>query len=113
MGRDHRRDLLATRDPLTATDEHFLKVTVKRVDVFDVAALAVSVPHDNDVAPAQMNVTGENYNAVAGTVNRIAQIGVAAASAVPILAHGSARPETPRLVVAFRFGLADREITAV
>src|SRR5436190_11271210 len=113
VGRAHRGDLLATRDPLTATDEHFLKMTVKGVDVFHVAALAVSVPHDYDVAPAKMNVAGENHNAVSGAVNCVAQIGVAAASAVPIFAHVSAGSEPARFVITFRFGFADGEIEAV
>jgi len=50
VGCPHRRDLLAARDPLAARDEHFLQVTIKRVDVFHVPALEIGVPHDNDVA---------------------------------------------------------------
>jgi len=44
-----------------------------------------------------MNVAGKDHDAVAGAVNRVAQIGVAAANAVPIFAHVAARPEAARL----------------
>src|SRR6185437_16745031 len=113
VGRAHRRDLLAARDPLTAANEHFLEVAVERVDIFHVAAIAISVPDDDDVSPAQMNIASKNHDAVAGGVDRIAEIGVAAANSVPIFADVTAGPEPTRLVVTFRVWLTDGKIEPV
>src|SRR2546421_12758909 len=84
VGRAHGRDLLAAADPLTPAHHHFLEMAVERIDIFHVAALAIRVPHDDDVSPTQVNVTGEDDDSVADAVNRISQISVAAADAVPV-----------------------------
>src|ERR1041385_2635443 len=99
VGRSHRRDLLPARDPLSAADEHFLEMAVERIDVFHVAAIPISVPENDHVSPAQMDIARKNHDAVAGGVDRIAQIGVATADAVPIFPDVAAGPKTTRLVV--------------
>src|SRR2546423_12916125 len=90
VGRTHGRDLLAAADALTPAHHHFLEMAVERVDVFHVAALAISVPHDNDISPTQVNVAGEDDDSIANAVNRISQIRVAAPDAVPVFTHVAA-----------------------
>src|SRR5580765_6956095 len=109
----HGRDLLAAADPLPAADQHRVQVPVKGVDIADVAIFAVSVADDDHISPTQVDIARENNNAVANAVDRVAQIGVATADAVPIFTDMAAGPETTRFVVAFRLRLPNREIKTV
>ena len=60
-----------------------------------------------------MTIARKNDNAVSDTVNRIAQIRVATADPIPILAQMTLGPETARLVISLRIRLPDREIETI
>src|SRR5438067_8188496 len=103
MRSPHRRDLLAASDPLTAAHQHRIKVAIKRVDIAYVAVFTIGVPDDDHIPPAQMDVPGKDHNPISDAVNRIAQIGVATADAVPIFTDVAAGAESASLVVPFGF----------
>src|SRR5204863_4430770 len=109
----HGRDLLPARDPLAPADQHRVEVAVKGVDIAHVAVLAISVPDNDHISPAQMNVAGKDHDAVADTVDRVAQIGITAAHSVPIFTYVATGPEPAGFVIAFRFRFADGEIETV
>ena len=59
------------------------------------------MPDDDDVAPAHLVVLSKDDDAMRGAADRVAQIGVAAAFAVPVFAEMSVVPESARDVKAF------------
>src|SRR4051812_48155876 len=98
VGGSHGRDLLPPADALPAADEHRIQMPVKRIDVSNVAILPIGMAHDDHVPPPEVDVPRKHHDAVSDAENRVFQIGVAAANAVPIFADMASRPETARLV---------------
>src|SRR6266480_1651672 len=113
VGVTHRRNLLSAANGLSAMHQHLLHMAIKRIDVLNRSSFTKSVAHNDHVAPALMTIARKNYYAVADAVNWIAQVGVAAANAVPIFAQMSLRPETARLVITLRVRFPDGEIKSV
>src|SRR3977135_686987 len=105
--RAHGRDLLAARDRLAAPNRHAVKMSIESVDIFEVAVLAIGVPHDDHVPPPHVTIARENNNPVADAVNRISQIGVATTNPVPVFAQMSLCAESARLVINLRIRFAD------
>ena len=58
------------------------------------------MPDDDDIAPPGAEIARINDEAVGGHVDRVAQVGIAAADAVPVFAKVPIRAEAARLVVA-------------
>src|SRR5439155_21187689 len=92
MRRSDSADLLATRHALAITNQHRIEMPVKSIDRFQISFLAECVADDDDVAPAEMHIAREHHHTIADAVNRIAQIAVAAADAVPIFAEMTVGP---------------------
>ena len=84
-----RRDLLPPFNRLPAMNKNFLKMPVKRIDVAHAAAVAIGVPDNDHVPPALVTIARKNNDPIADAIHRIAEIGVAAAHAVPVLAEMS------------------------
>src|SRR5688572_21015709 len=111
-------ELLAAREPLTDADVDAIEVRVQGLDDALAAAAAAAIAHAmhdaHDVAPAAAMIGGLDHAAVGDDEDRIAEIAVAAASAVPVRAEVRAlAPERLRVVVAVGVGRADRKIEAV
>lgn len=110
-------ELLAALEFLAYFDEHFVKVAVEGIHVFDFAAggIPVGVADDGNVAPALADVVGEGDDAACAGVDGIAKIGIAAAAAVPIFTEvcGRAQAEATSFVVASGIRFADGEVKAV
>src|SRR6266852_144153 len=94
--RAHRPDLLAPRYPLAAMHKDPIEMAVKGVDIFNAAAFTISMSHDHDVSPAHVTIAREHNDTIGNTIDRIAQVGVAAAASVPILPRMSMRLEAAR-----------------
>ncbi len=88
-------------------------MSVKRIDIFHGAIFAERVPDDDDIAPAHVTIARKNDDAIANAINRVTQIGIAAADSVPVFTEMAVRTEAARLVITLRVGLADWEIKAV
>ena len=84
-----RGDLLPAFYSLTAANQNFLEMAVKRVDVAHRSSFAERVPDNDHVPPALMTIARKNNDAVADDVNWVAEVGVTATNAVPILAEMS------------------------
>src|SRR6202011_5452253 len=82
----YRGNFLPTRHGLAAMDEHRVHVAIKRIDILDHPIFTITVAHDHDVAPAHVTIPRENHHPIANTVNRVAEVGVAAANSIPIFA---------------------------
>src|SRR5581483_3027344 len=111
--RSHGGNLLATSHGLAFANKNVEKMPIKGIDRSNRAALAVTVPHDDDVAPAHMTVPRKNDQTVANAINRVAQIGVAASDAVPIFSKMSVRTKPARLIITLRIGSPDRKIESI
>ena len=83
------RNLLPAPHRLAAMNKNFLKVPVKRIDVAHAAAVAIGVPDNDHVPPALVTIARKNNDPIADAIHRIAEIGVAAAHAVPVFAEMS------------------------
>ena len=91
-------------------------MAVEAVHGFDRVAFrrfAEGVAHHDDVPPAHVHVPGQHDDPGAAGVDRVAQVGVAAAVAVPVVAEMAVGCHAARLVVADGVGFADGEIEAV
>ena len=86
---------------------------VKSIDRFQISFLAECVADDDDIAPAEMHIAREHHHTVADAVNRIAQIAVAAADAVPIFAEMTVGPVAACLVIALRVRFSDGKIETI
>src|SRR5205085_12119685 len=84
-----RGDLLTPLHRLTAANQNFLKMAVKRIDIAHASAVAERVSDNDHVPPPLMTIARKNDDTVADGVNWIAKVGVAATNAVPILAQMS------------------------
>ena len=93
--------------------EKLVEVAVEGIDVADGAAFIIGVAQDDDVAPAEFVIDGEDDDAVADGINGIAEIGVAAAGAVPVLAQVAVRAKAARFVIISGVGDADGEVEGV
>src|SRR5579864_5292916 len=89
VGVSERRDLLAAPHRLTAMHHNRQQMSVERIDAARHAAIAICVTNDDYISPALVTITCEHDHAVANAVDRIAQIGVAAANSIPIFAEMS------------------------
>src|SRR5580704_15762198 len=108
-----RCDLLAPPNALSALNQDFIEMPVKRIHVARSQSIAISMAHDDNVPPALMAVACENDDAIADTINRIAKIGVATADSVPIFTEMSVRTKTARLVIAASVRFADGHVESV
>ncbi len=82
----HAGDEFVALHELAHVDAEIEQVAVKRIDVFRLAVLEIRAADDDDVAPAEPVVFGKGDDAIGCGINRVAEIGVAAADAVPIFA---------------------------
>ena len=97
-------------------DQERVQMSVERVDGFDGVAfggLAEAVADHDDVPPAHVHVPRQDDDPVAGAVDRIAQVGIAAAVAVPVVAQVPVGGKAARLVVAVGVGPAHGEVEAI
>lgn len=85
VGGAHRPNLFAAPDDLARPHEHGVEMTEESVIRFRFATLFKLVAHDHDIAPAGVRVAGEGHLAVGNTVDRIVEIAVPAAGAIPVL----------------------------
>src|SRR4029453_6286174 len=104
-----RRDLLIAPDRLSAMDQDVAEMPVERIDRAHASAFAVGVSDNDHVPPALVAIACENNNAIANDVNRIAQIGIAAANSVPIFTHMPVRSIPARFVVTTRLPFPARK----
>ena len=96
----HGADELAFLDEIVQFHEALVQMRVKTVHHGDAAVcFAKHVPHEDAVSPADADVLGENDDAAPDGVNGVAEVGIAAAVAIPILAHVAVGPVTARFVV--------------
>src|SRR3954468_19123575 len=109
----HRGDLLAARYALAASDQHGVEVAVKGVDVFHAPAFAIGVPHDDNVAPPQVDVAGKYNDAVTDAVNGVPKVGIPAPNSIPVFPKMSVRTKAAGFVVTFRLWFSDWKIEAV
>ena len=67
------------------------------------------------VPPALAHIVGKCHYAVRTGIDRIAKIGIATATSVPVLAkmRGRAEAKTPRFVISGRIWFSDRKIKSV
>ncbi len=113
VGVSDRRDLLAAPHALTALHHDFVEMPIKRIDVSRPDSVAIRVPHDDNVPPALMTIARKNNNAVADALNRIAQIGVAAANSIPIFSQMSVRTKAARPIITARVRFTDRHVESI
>ena len=98
-------------------DQHFIEVAVEGVAKFDLTArrIAISMAGEHDISPAGADVVGKSDDAIRHRVNRVAEIFVAAGSAIPVLAVmlGLLQAQATRFVIAVGIGFAHGEIKAI
>src|SRR5215475_2124174 len=80
------RNQLTPFDILAAPDFDRLKMRVERANLSPFVVFVKGVLDDDDVAPQPAAVFGEDYAAVGHGPDVLAEVGVAAAAAVPIFA---------------------------
>jgi hypothetical protein len=105
---------LAFFDELADLNFAFVEVGVEAVDHVDFAGgIAVGVAYDDAVSPTDADVFGEYDDASTHGVDGVAEVGVTATFAVPILAEVAIRIEATEFVISGGVGLANREVKAV
>ena len=110
----HGADELAFFDELSNLDFALMEMGVEAVDHVDFAGdVAVGVADDDAVSPADADVFGEDDDTAAHGVNGVAEVGVTATFAVPVLAKVAIGVEATEFVVAGGVGFADGEVKAV
>ena len=108
-----RSDRLSARHALAGRDQEGVEMSIERINRFLDPVFAIIVPNDDYVAPAEMNVPRQDDHALANAVDRIVQIAIAAAAAVPILTRMRVGTKAARFVVALRVRISDREVETV
>jgi hypothetical protein len=105
---------LAFFDELADLNFAFVEVGVEAVDHVDFAGgISVGVAYDDAVSPTDADVFGEDDDAPTHGVDGVAEVGVTATFAVPILAEVAIRIEATEFVISGGVGLANREVKAV
>jgi hypothetical protein len=82
-----RPHFLTATDVFTFVDENGVEMTVEGVDVSDPIALEVGVANDDHIAPTVTEVVGVDDDPAGGGCYGSAEIGIAAALAVPVIAE--------------------------
>ena len=115
--RAYRSDLLAALDGLAILHENFIQVSVERIDEFNRAAgwVTIGMADKHHISPTGFHIMSESDDAIGDGVNRVAEVGVAAAASVPVLTivRGRAQAQATGFVIVFRIGLADRVVEAI
>ncbi len=78
---------LTATDVLTFVDENGVEMTVEGVDVSDPIALEVGVANDDHIAPTATEIVGVDDDPSGGGSYGSAEIGIATALAVPVIAE--------------------------
>lgn len=116
VGADGSNGLASFHD-LAGLDHHSVEMTVEGIDEFHFAAagVAIGVSDQGYIAPALADVMGESNDAIGAGIDRIAKVGIAAATSVPIISEvlWRAEPEAAGFVITCRIGFSDREVETV
>jgi len=80
-------DLLAAVDLFALVDGEVQEVAVEGIDKFQLGTFVVGVAEDDDIAPADVVIAGKGDVAIGRGVDRVTEIGVAAAHPVPVFAE--------------------------
>src|SRR5437773_3104181 len=109
----HRSNLLATGNALPAPHQNRIEMTVEGIDMFDASVFPEGVSDNHNISPSPMNVARKHHNPISNAIDRIAQVRVSPANAVPIFAYMSTGAEPASFVIALAFRLTDREIKTI
>ena len=71
------------------------------------------MPDDDDVPPALMTIARKDNHAIANAVDRIAEIGVAAANSIPVFAQVAMGSKSASFVIAAGVGSPNWKIETV
>lgn len=106
VGGADRADPLAAADRCTARDVDRVEVRIQRLD-------ATPVDDADHVAPVTADIDRLDHDARRRGIDRVAEVGIAAAVAVPVVAEVLVHAERLRIVIAASIRRADREIESV
>ncbi len=92
---------LTTTDWLTFADENGVEMTVEGIDISDPFALEVGVANDDHIAPTVTEVVGVDDDPAGGGSHGGAEVGIAAALAVPVIAEMAIGSHSAGAVIIF------------
>ena len=95
----YRADLLPPHDLLSLANKNPIEMSGEGVGKMELLILDPSVTNDDDIAPADTNVAGQNDDSIADGINRVAKPLSTPTISHPIFAQMSSGSETARFVI--------------